>query len=276
VNAATTTDPSGQFVEINGVRLYVVEQGTGDPVLLLHGGLSSTRSWRNVIPRLQSAMRVVALDARGHGQSTHAGTPLTYAQLTDDVAALIGALGLGRPIVVGWSDGGEQALRLALRYPKLVRALVVCGTDYGVTPASQAWVRDFFGIDAQGNVDFARVDASLGAALPGFRAMHPNGDEQWRWVVEQTARLWATDPGLTDADYRRIPIPTLVMVGDRDDDVPLENALRMYRTIPDAELAVLPGADHSAPINRPELVTSLVIDFIERRLDIDALPVRPA
>jgi pimeloyl-ACP methyl ester carboxylesterase len=260
---------TGRHVAINGVSLHVAERGEGDPVVLLHGGLSSTRSWRNVVPLLEAEFRVIAVDARGHGYSTRTGSPLTYEQLVDDLAALIGTLGCDRPFVIGWSDGGEQALRLGLRYPELVRALVVCGTDYGASPESQAWVQEFFGIDTDGTIDLDQLNRSLGALLPGFRAMHPGGDEQWRWLATQTAMLWSTDPGLTDDDYRQITLPTLVMVGDRDDDVPLEHALKLYRVLPDAELAVLPGADHSVPVNRPDSFTQTVLDFLRRRQRTD-------
>ena len=102
----------GRSIEVNGVTLHVEEHGSGTPVILIHGGLSSGRRWDAVWPHLMGDCRVIVPDSRGHGRSTNPSGKLLYPQLADDVAALIEALGLVRPIVGGHSDGGQVALEL--------------------------------------------------------------------------------------------------------------------------------------------------------------------
>lgn len=253
-----------QVVEHDGARLHVEEFGAGYPLLLLHGGLESGRTWRHLIPGLASDYRVITVDTRGHGRSTNPAGRLSYPEIADDVAAVIAAVTDEPPFVVGWSDGGQHALQLGLRHPRHVRALVAGAADYRATPESRAGVRDFFGLDARDEPDLARVAAMLGDAYPRFRSMHAGGDAEWRTLVRQTARLWLDYPGLTDEEFGRVTAPALVAVGDRDDDVPVEDAVALYRALPHAELAVCPSATHSIPWRRTTWFVATVREFLAR------------
>src|SRR5215218_2696360 len=93
-------------IDVEQATLHVEDHGSGAPVVLLHAGLSSSATWAAILPHLVGDFRVITPDTRGHGRSTNASGQLSYAQLADDVAALIAALGLDRPIVGGYSDGG--------------------------------------------------------------------------------------------------------------------------------------------------------------------------
>jgi len=93
--------------------------------VLSHGGLGSSVVWEPLIPALADGFRVILPDSRGHGRSTNPGGHLSYPQLADDLAALIAALGLVRPVVGGWSDGGQAALELGARHPGVAEALIV-------------------------------------------------------------------------------------------------------------------------------------------------------
>src|SRR5215207_165364 len=145
----------GQQIEVNGVSLFVEEQGRGDPVVLVHAGLLSSGSWAGVVPLLAEAYRVSTFDNRGHGRSTNPSSALSYEQMADDTAALIDALGLERPFVGGWSDGGEVALQLGLRHPGLARAVIAGGTspEMGDSERARRETRRFFQVDAQNVVD---------------------------------------------------------------------------------------------------------------------------
>jgi pimeloyl-ACP methyl ester carboxylesterase len=96
----------------NGATLYHEEHGAGEPLVLIHGGLASSAMWEPLLPGLIDRFRVITPDSRGHGRSTNPGGTLSYAQLADDVAALIAAFGLERPVVGGYSDGGQIALEV--------------------------------------------------------------------------------------------------------------------------------------------------------------------
>jgi pimeloyl-ACP methyl ester carboxylesterase len=256
----------GQQIEVNSVSLFVEEQGQGDPVVLVHAGLLSSGSWAGVVPLLAGSYRVITFDNRGHGRSTNPSSALSYEQMADDTAALIDALGLERPFVGGWSDGGEVALQLGLRHPSLARALIAGGTSLEMgTENVRSQTRAFFHIDDNGVVD---LDAVAGAfeqtLLPMLRQSHPHGEQHWQTIVQQSATMWLSYAGLTREQVDQITEPVLVIVGDRDEHVPVEEAVRLYRWLPQAELAILPGTSHMRPLFDPAAFASSVFDFLRR------------
>jgi pimeloyl-ACP methyl ester carboxylesterase len=256
----------GRRVEVNGVSLYVEEHGLGDPLVLVHGGLVSSATWAGALPILAEHYRVVIFDSRGHGRSTNPTGTLSYEVMADDTAALIDALGLDRPFVGGWSDGAEVALQFGLRHPGRARAVVAFATSLELgTEAVRAEIRAIFGIDEEGVVDLDVFAGGSGQTLvPMMRQWHPHGEEHWQRIVQQSATMWLTYAGLTREQVERIDAPVLVAVGDRDEHVPVEEAVRLFRWLPQAELAVLPGASHMRPILEPASLVSVVIDFLHR------------
>jgi pimeloyl-ACP methyl ester carboxylesterase len=97
-----------------------------------------------------------------------------------------------------------------------------------------------------------------------LRQSHPRGEQHWQSIVQQSATMWLTYAGLTREQVERINEPVLVVVGDRDEHVPVEEAVRLYRWLPQAELAILPGASHLRPIFDPEPFARSVTDFLQR------------
>ena len=259
---------SGRFIEVDQATLYVEDRGLGAPLILLHGGLSSSATWAAMLPHLVKEFRVITPDSRGHGRSTNAAGTLSYAQLADDVAALIAALGVARPVVGGYSDGGQVALELGARHPQAASALIV-GAAY--PEFVDSGLRDVFravlGADEAGAPDLAQVDALLGDAAELVKSRHPGGPEQWRALVEQTAPMWLDYPGLTPEELGAIDAPVLLFTGDRDGLIPLELIVSLYRALPDAELAVAPNTDHIGAMmpERAELVAGVIRDFAARR-----------
>ena len=177
-------------IEANGAALYYEEHGDGAPLILIHGGLSSGSQWEPVVPELADGFRVITPDSRGHGRSTNPAGELSYALIADDIAALIAALGLQRPVVGGWSDGGQVTLELGARHPGVAGALIV-GAAY---PDFEAGLREahraLLGADETGVPDPAHLDAQLGEFAEEIKALHPGGAEQWRALVHQTAPMW--------------------------------------------------------------------------------------
>lgn len=256
---------TGAYVEVKDVRLYCEHFGHGEPLVLLHGGLGSGRDWEHLIPSLAQDFHVVTVDVRGHGHSNNPSGLLTYPLIAEDLAHAIESLGLEHPYIAGWSDGGQHVLQLGFRFPKLARALIVGAADYRTSAESRTWVREFFGMTDDGDVDLAVLDRMLGDSAPRYHAKHPGGEVQWRSLARQTARLWLDYQGLSDEEYRRIEARTLVVVGDRDEDVAVEDAVSMYRGMPNAELAVCPGADHFIPWRRPEWLIATMREFLDRQ-----------
>src|SRR5262249_4838176 len=138
MTAESSSQPRGRYVEANGLNIYYKEMGNGEPLLRLHGGIASTNAvwadppwgWSAQMPAFAQHFRVIAPDTRGHGRTVNAGGELSYPLLADDVVALIAALGLERPLLCGFSDGGITSTCVAIRHPGLLRALVnVAGYD---------------------------------------------------------------------------------------------------------------------------------------------------
>ncbi len=265
----TDLQPISRYVDVNDVTLYCEVFGNGDPLVLLHGGLGSGRDWEHIIPAMVEQYRVITIDVRGHGRSTNPTGALSYPQIADDLAKAIGALGLERPFIAGWSDGGQHVLQLGYRYPGLARALLVGAADFRSSDESRIWVREFFGIGADGEVALEVLDEMLGDSASRYHAKHAGGATQWELLARGTARLWLEYDGLSDEDYRLIEAPTLVMLGDRDDDVPVEDAVRMYRAIRNAELAICPCADHFIPWRRAKWLVATMDAFLQRQHSSD-------
>jgi pimeloyl-ACP methyl ester carboxylesterase len=257
---------SGRSVDVNGVALHYEEHGDGAPLILIHGGLSSSSDWHPVVPELAACFRVIAPDSRGHGRSTNPPGELSYALIADDTAALIATLGLRRPVVGGWSDGGQVTLELGARHPEAAGALIVGAAypDFDAGGLREAH-RALLGADETGAPDPAHLDAQLGEFAEEIKALHPGGAERWRALVRQTAPMWLGYEGLGPDELQKIATPVLVLAGDRDEIVPLDLSVALYRALPNAELAVCPSLSHDGPTpDRGPVLASLIRDFVRR------------
>jgi pimeloyl-ACP methyl ester carboxylesterase len=124
ISPATTNHGAGEYVEVNGIKLYYETHGDGRPMVLLHGGLGSGEMFGPILPALSASHRVILVDLQGHGRTADVDRPLDIRTMADDIAALIDHLGLDRPDVVGYSLGGGVAFMTAVRHPEKVGRLV--------------------------------------------------------------------------------------------------------------------------------------------------------
>ncbi|MEJ7838710.1 MAG: alpha/beta hydrolase [Thermomicrobiales bacterium] len=254
-------------MRINDADLLVRDSGEGVPVVLVQPGLVSGAVYEGIARALSEKFRIVTFDTRGHGGSTNPSQILTFEQLADDTAALIRELNLDRPVVGGWSDGGEVAIQLGLRHPDLARALIAAGTSLqmGGHEPSRDKNRAFFHTDEHNQPDLEAFAAEQeNGLLPFLSSLHTRSDTQWQDVVRWSADMWISYEGLTVSDMARIRVPTMVLVGDREEFIPVEEAVRFYQALPQAELAILPGSDHMRAVFEPDCVIPILIDFIER------------
>jgi pimeloyl-ACP methyl ester carboxylesterase len=264
-----TKNSSSGRVEVKGAAIHYEERGEGGPLILIHGGLGSSSQWQPLLPELAETFRVITPDSRGHGRSTNAAGELSYALIADDIAGLIGALGLRRPVVGGWSDGGQVTLELGARHPGVAAALVVGAAypDFDAGGLREAH-RKLLGADERGVPDEGRMDAELGEFAEQIKAQHPGGPEQWRALVRQTAPMWLGYRGLGPDELQAIETPVLVVAGDRDELIPIELAVSLYRALPEAELAVCPRLSHEGPTpERAWVFASLIRDFARRHTE---------
>jgi pimeloyl-ACP methyl ester carboxylesterase len=162
-------------------------------------------------------------------------------------------LGLGPAHLIGWSDGGKVAVRVALSRPDLVRKLVMIGTEHtraGGTPAN-----DELMLTPEGH------DGLRSWGRPDYGTLSPDGPEHFDVVFAKWVDLWSTLPDLDLTQLKHLQMPVLLMQGD-DDCVRIEHNVEVARVIPDAQVAVVPGASHGLPLEKPELVNRLLLDFL--------------
>jgi pimeloyl-ACP methyl ester carboxylesterase len=186
--------------------------------------------------------------------------------MADDVAGLCRALSIDGAMFSGFSDGANISLELAMGHASLVRAAVLHGCIVEFTDAYYDGIAKFLG--AAGPRDPADPDA-MAERHPKYvdmlRRWHAaQGPEHWREVVRLIDPLFTTPLGYVDSDYATATRPLLVLTGDRDPFVTVEEQCELYRRLPDAELAVMAGVGHAFPSDRSFYV-NLVEEFLRRR-----------
>ncbi len=186
----------------------------------------------------------------------HTAGTVSYALLADDVMALIDSLGLGRPLLAGFSDGAAIATVVAIRQPEAVRALAAhAGYDIFVPEAPIFEMgRVLFGGSpeaTEGDPDAAERALQsmppMAATLALMKADYDSaqGEGHWREYVRIFFDRATRSPGYTLDDFRSITAPTLILTGDRDPFCSVEEGALAYRNLPSGELAVLPDTDHA-------------------------------
>jgi pimeloyl-ACP methyl ester carboxylesterase len=215
--------------------MYHEVHGEGPPLLSLHGGGGSINPESTTIPFLAAEFQVIAMEQMGHGRTADAvDRPFHYHDMAEDTVELMRHLGIERAAVLGYSDGGIIGLDMAIHHPERVTRLVVTGANArtdGYTPENLEFVRTF--------------DPAVEPVPDAYARLSPDGADHWPVLLGRLQPMWAAEPDFTLEQLQRIAAPTLIIVGDRDIVTP-EHAVELFRTIPDAQLCVVPNAGHGA------------------------------
>ncbi|WP_327121821.1 alpha/beta hydrolase [Streptomyces sp. NBC_01341] len=258
---------AGDYVGLPGVRTWYETEGAGDPLLLLHGGFCTNDTWGAQRADLAAGFRLFLPERRAHGHTPDVAGPLSYQDMADDTVAFLETVVTGPAHLVGWSDGGVVALLVAMARPDLVRKVVVIGAN--VRPAAESFA-------APAMLDAMTPDGDdLGFFREMYESVTPDGPDHWPVVAAKMIDMWRTQPTLTADDLARIQASVLVMVGD-DDMMTLEHTIAVYRTITESQLAVVPGASHLVPLEKPALVNRLILDHLAQDGVETLLPIRRA
>jgi len=255
---------AGNFVEANELKIYYEFHGSGEPLILLHGGSVTSKMWRHHLPELSSHFQVITMDTRGHGKTGNPENKFSYPMLAEDVAAFIYELGLIKPFICGYSDGGQTALELGMNYPHLAKGLVLGATMFKLSESYIEWTRDF-GLEGPGRINVEYIEREMPGLVSAWSKLHaPHPPDYWKTLLKQLSFMWLGPLNYTGEAFNKIEVPTLILTGDRDPVVPIEEAVEMYQLIPNSELAVIPFADHSFPGAKVKVFNQLVLDFFLR------------
>ena len=265
---ATTTitneSATGNYAEVNGLRVYYEIHGTGEPLVLLHGAYMTIETMGDLVPRLAEARQVIAIEAQGHGHTADVDRPLTYEAMADDTAALLRHLGIERADVVGYSLGGATAIQLAVRHPNLVRKLV---------PISAGYRSDGMHPELLGMIESITPEMFAGSPWEdAYKASSPHPDA-FPTLVEKLKTLDVTPFAWPDESIRAIAAPTLVIIGDSDATRP-EHAVALFRLLgggvmgdlaglPTSQLAILPGTHHLGMLERVDWLMAIIVAFLD-------------
>jgi pimeloyl-ACP methyl ester carboxylesterase len=269
MNQAPSSSDQGTYVQVNGLQMYYESYGEGIPVLLLHGGLETCRMWAPVVSTLSKYYRVITPDSRGHGRTDPSVEPVTFSLMVEDFIQFIQVLGLDRPFVAGYSDGGQIAKHMAINHPGLARGYMIGGIFNSMTAEWRGLMQGMLGFEGSGIVDIERVAQQNPGAVRDLQDKHGSyhGDDYWKTLLIQSSQRWWSPVELTQADFSKITDPTLFWCGDRDVFCPPEQSLKMYRMVKGAELAVIPNADHFTMMQQIDIANMILLNFMKRVIE---------
>jgi pimeloyl-ACP methyl ester carboxylesterase len=237
---------------VNGIDLHYSTYGDtkAPPLIFLHGGMGNSENWGNQVGAFAERYRVILIDSRGHGRSTRDARPFGYDLMADDVIALMDELSVRKASIVGWSDGGNIGLSIALRYPERLDRLFAFGANSdpsGVMPPDEK------------NPVFALLMPRLAEE---YRRLSPTPDK-FEIFSAEIGQMWATQPRWSEADLARIRNPVAIADGDHEEMIFRTHTEQLTRQIPGAQLILLRDVSHFAPFQDPAQFNEAVHNFLE-------------
>jgi pimeloyl-ACP methyl ester carboxylesterase len=248
---AFTDEVEGQTVEINGANIYYEVYGSGEPLILIHGGLGNGKYWVNQIPVFAAKYQVIVMDSRGHGRSSFDEQPITYALMASDVLGLMDHLKIDKASIVGWSDGGIIGLEIAIHHPERLNKVVAYGANFDPTG-----VRLDIG-------DNAYFNAYIERASEDYMKLSP-APERWDEFLNNIGTMWATLPNYTEDELKSIQTPFLILDGEKEEAIDLNQTKLMALLMPNAELKLMPDTGHFAMFEQPDEFNTIVMDYLAK------------
>lgn len=263
----SATRTKGQYADVNGIKLYYEIRGTGDPLVLLHGGLGSGEMFGANLDALAETRQVIAPDLQAHGRTADIDRPISIELMAGDIAALIKHLKIAPTDLVGYSLGGGVATFVALRNPELVRKLVIISTPF----RRNAFYPDI--LQQQGQVTAEAAEAMKQTPMyQGYAAVAPR-PQDWPRLLQKMGDAMKVDFDLS-SELGKIKAPTMIVAGDAD-IFPPAHAVEVFGLLgggkrdggwdgsgrPKSRLAILPGVTHYAMAIAPALAPT-VISFL--------------
>jgi pimeloyl-ACP methyl ester carboxylesterase len=240
------------YAKVNGAEIYYAIYGSGEPLILLHGGLGNTDYWGGQIAAFSAKYKVINIASRGHGRSTRDDQAYGYHLMASDVLAVMDILSIKKASIVGWSDGGNIGLYIAINNPDRLVKLFAFAANFnpsGVKPTVETDA--VFGA----YVDRAAADYSRLSKMP----------KQFDEFVAQISEMWAKQPNFTPEQLKSIQVPIAIADGEYDEAIELEHTKQMASLIPGSTLILLPNLSHFAMWQDAEAFNATVLKYLEMK-----------
>jgi pimeloyl-ACP methyl ester carboxylesterase len=265
----TLTATKSGYASVNGIELYYEIYGTGQPLVLLHGGIGAIEMFEPILSELAMGRQLIGVDLQAHGRTADIDRPMTCEAMADDVAALITHLGLGQVDVMGYSLGGGVAQQIAIRHPEVVRKLVIVSIACKRTGNYPEVIQAMEQVGGQ--------MAEMMKPSPPYQLysrIAPRPDD-FPVLLTKVGELLRRDYDWTE-DVAKLTMPVLLVFGDTD-SVRYEHIVEFYRLVggaqgdanwdhsrmPQSQLAILPGMSHYSILSSP-LLAHAVIPFLDK------------
>jgi pimeloyl-ACP methyl ester carboxylesterase len=251
---------SGEYLAASdGAKIYYEITGyeTGPVLLLLHGGLGSIEDFNTILPNLTERFKIIGIDSRGHGKSTLNSTPLTYEQIQKDVELVLAHLGINKLSIIGFSDGGIVAYRLASMTSLHIEKLVTIGSDWHIK--NTASIKDMF-LKITGDSWRKKFPNTYDS----YQKLNPTPD--FDFLSQSIIKMWldSTSSGYPNEAVKNILCPSLLVRGD-DDHLLLRDAIvELSELIKNSHLLNIPFAGHIAFEDQKKIFEISLNEFLKR------------
>jgi len=232
LNMNAQQNPNGHYAQVNGLNLYYEIHGKGMPLVLIHGGGSTIESnYGRILPELAKTHQVIAVELQSHGHTADIDREMTFEQDADDVAALLTQLQIKKADIMGFSNGGTTTLQIAIRHPELVNKIIVAS---GLTKREGILPGFFEGME------HATLDQMPAPLKEAYRKINPD-PKGLEAMFHRDANRMIAFKDISDDLIKAIQAPTFVISAQLDVILP-EHSIFLSRTIPHAQLLIVPGA----------------------------------
>lgn len=252
-SACSRAEGAAHHVNVRGIRMYYEIHGHGRPLLMLHGGAGNGMQFEHQVPEFSLTRECIVPDCCAQGRSTDRPGPLTYHDMAEDMIALLDHLHLKQVDIMGWSDGGNIGLDMAMHHPERVDHLVTFGANFqpdGLNPDDIAW-------------NNTATAESFGAGMKdGWTKLNPQ-PEHYEQAMNKIIAMWRTQPRWSLAQLHTIRAKTLIVAGDHDLIRP-DHTEQLAHAIPGAEMWIVPNATHSVMVERWQVVNPRVLEFFSK------------
>lgn len=259
-------------VTANGISIYYEIKGKGDNLVLIHGAGDNLNMWYHQVPVFAKKYRVITYDVRGSGKTDSPAGEYSIRLFAEDAYELMKALKISEAYFLGYSMGGRIALNLALEHPELVKALVLANSSVGLTPPTPEAIerrKTIIGLLEKKDMKAFAEMMTTQAFSPNFKSRNPAEFRRYMKVKMQNkpeglARLMGSlGAPAQPPDLSRLKCPVLIIVGEHDFYMGVEQGKQAQQAIAGSELVIMPTG-HAAAIEAPDRFNAAVLDFLSR------------